>query len=100
MSAGLPESKFPEIRSSENSIDMFWLGTIESLKYREHTESGDLLPGLHNPGYYPDFDISFESGVAATSRVVIDLSNRQIRLPGRPVRPPCKVFSAGLLSWI
>ena len=125
-SAGLPESKYPEIHSSENPtppvinddaltlqavssfrkilghenvvevlpvtagedfayygrtpekvpIAMFWLGSVEPDRYREHKESGLPLPGLHNPEFYPDFERSYTTGVGAMSQALLDLFNR------------------------
>jgi len=60
----------------EVPIALFWLGTVEPEKYREHIDKGLVLPGLHNPEYYPDFDLSYQSGVAAMSRALIDLFNK------------------------
>ncbi len=54
-------------------IAMFWLGTVDPAAYKDHLENGTALPGLHNPHYYPSFDLSYTTGVRALSRAVLDL---------------------------
>ena len=58
-------------------IAMFWLGTVEPEAYQDHLENGPSLPGLHNPQYYPSFDLSYTTGVRALSRAVLDLFTAQ-----------------------
>jgi hippurate hydrolase len=49
---------------------LFWLGTAPEAR----VQSGDL-PGLHSPFYYPDPEISIETGVSVTSQGLMDLFN-------------------------
>lgn len=49
---------------------LFWLGTAPE----ERIQSGDL-PGLHSPFYYPDPEISIETGVSVTAQGLMDLFN-------------------------
>jgi hippurate hydrolase len=64
-------------RTAENiPISIFWLGSVNTEKYSEHEKNGAYLPPLHNSGYYPDFEPTFKTGVAAMTRSVIDLFNK------------------------
>jgi hippurate hydrolase len=47
---------------------LFWLGTVPESRIR----SGEK-PGLHTPNYYPDPEKSIETGVAVTTRMLMDL---------------------------
>lgn len=47
---------------------LFWLGTAPEAR----VQSGDL-PGLHSPFYYPDPEISIETGVSVTTQGLLDL---------------------------
>jgi hippurate hydrolase len=49
---------------------LYWLGTAPQARI----ESGDL-PGLHSPFYYPDPEISLETGLAVTIQGLLDLFN-------------------------
>ncbi|MFC2087776.1 amidohydrolase, partial [Bacteroidota bacterium] len=61
-------------RTEENvPIAMFWLGSVDPMKYEKHIKNGLILPGLHNPEYYPHFDLTYTTGVKAMSHAVIDL---------------------------
>jgi hippurate hydrolase len=56
-------------------IAMFLCGSIAPERYEKIIESGNLPPALHNPAYYPDFEPTYRSGVAAMTRAMIDLFN-------------------------
>ncbi|HUS87258.1 MAG TPA: amidohydrolase [Bacteroidales bacterium] len=56
-------------------IALFWLGTVNPQKLLEANEAGSSIPALHNPGFCPDFYPTFEGGVKAMVRTVIDLYN-------------------------
>lgn len=51
----------------------YWLGTVPDARMK----SGDL-PGLHSPYYYPQPEISIETGVGVTSQALLDLFNTKI----------------------
>ena len=51
----------------------YWLGTVPDARMK----SGDL-PGLHSPFYYPQPEISIETGVGVTSQALLDLFNTKI----------------------
>ncbi|MFC2081550.1 M20 family metallopeptidase, partial [Bacteroidota bacterium] len=57
-------------------IAMFWLGTVENTKFQEHVHNNVALPGLHNPGFYPDFEPTYKTGVSAMSKAALDLFNK------------------------
>lgn len=48
---------------------LYWLGTVP----KERMESGEALPGLHSPFYYPDARKSIETGMMVNTRVMMDL---------------------------
>ena len=56
-------------------IAMFWLGAVNGEKYAAFLDHGEDLPGLHNPGFYPDFEPTYRTGVRAMVKAVIDLFN-------------------------
>ncbi len=56
-------------------IALFWLGGVEKEKYSDHLKNGTPLPGLHNAAFYPDFYPTFQGGVAAMVKTMIDLFN-------------------------
>ncbi len=63
-------------RTEENiPIAMFLCGSIAEDRYQKIIESGNHPPALHNPGYYPDFEPTYKSGVAAMTKAMIDLFN-------------------------
>ena len=57
-------------------IALFWCGSVNRGKYESSISGGYRLPGLHNPSYYPDFEPTYKTGVAAMSRTMIDLFNK------------------------
>lgn len=48
---------------------LYWLGTVP----KERMESGEALPGLHSPFYYPDARKSIETGMMVNTQVMMDL---------------------------
>jgi len=64
---GLTKEKTP--------IALFWLGGVNKEKYNEYTKLGKLLPSLHNPEFNPDFVTTFETGVCAMTKTVIEIMN-------------------------
>ena len=65
-------------RTEENiPIALFWLGGVNKAKYQDHLENGTLLPGLHNSAFYPDFDPTYKTGVAAMASTMIHLFNKK-----------------------
>ncbi len=63
-------------RTEENiPIAMFLCGSTSSERYKKIIDSGNHPPALHNPGYYPDFEPTYKSGVAAMTKTMIDLFN-------------------------
>jgi len=50
---------------------LYWLGTVPDARMK----SGEELPGLHSPFYYPDPSLSIETGVGVTSQALMDLFN-------------------------
>lgn len=51
----------------------YWLGTVPD----ERMTKGNL-PGLHSPYYYPQPEISIETGVTVTTQALIDLFNTKM----------------------
>ncbi len=58
-------------------IALFWLGSVNPQFLKDCKENGDPVPGLHNSAFFPDFEPTFTTGVAAMSRNMIDLFNKQ-----------------------
>ena len=50
---------------------LYWLGTVPDARM----QSGEELPGLHSPFYYPDPSKSIETGVGVTAQALMDLFN-------------------------
>lgn len=66
---GKTEEKIP--------VSIFWLGTVSRDAYEKSTREGNMLPMLHNAGYYPDFSLSYQTGVSAMTKSCIELLNSQ-----------------------
>lgn len=49
---------------------LFWLGTVPDERIKKND-----LPGLHSPFYYPEPEISLETGILVTSKSLLDLFN-------------------------
>ncbi len=62
---GLTSEKIP--------VAIFWLGTVSRENHEKSLREGKRLPLLHHPGYYPDFDPSFQTGVAVMAGTVMEL---------------------------
>ena len=56
-------------------IALFWCGSVNQLKFDKAQKEGTMLPGLHNPAYYPDFEPTYRTGVAGMCAAMIDLFN-------------------------
>jgi amidohydrolase len=57
-------------------IAMFWLGSVNPVRFEAHENNGIQLAHLHSPDFYPDFKPTYETGVLGMSKVVLDLFNR------------------------
>ena len=66
---GITEEKVP--------IALFWLGGVNQKLYDNFITKGTFLPPLHNAAFSPDFTPTFQGGVAAMTRTVIDLLNER-----------------------
>lgn len=64
---GKTEEKIP--------VSIFWLGTVSREAYDKSTREGTILPILHNSRYYPDFSLSYQTGVTAMTKTCIELLN-------------------------
>lgn len=62
---GQTEHKVPTV--------FYWLGTVPDERVRKKE-----FPGLHSPFYYPQPEISIETGVKVTSQALLDLFNTKI----------------------
>ncbi|MEE4114712.1 MAG: amidohydrolase [Marinilabiliaceae bacterium] len=56
-------------------IALFMCGSTEAARYENTIKSGQQMPGLHNPSYYPDFEPTYRAGVKAMSATIVDLFN-------------------------
>lgn len=54
-------------------IALFWLGGVNTEKYKESIENGTMLPALHSSNFYPDFAPAYTAGVTAMSKTIMDL---------------------------
>lgn len=59
----------------EIPVSIFWLGTVSKEATEKRSREGKLLPMLHNAGYYPDFSLSYQTGVSAMTKSCIELLN-------------------------
>jgi len=64
---------FSRYGSTEHKVPtvLYWLGTVPN----HRVESGDM-PGLHSPYYYPEPERSIQTGVAVTSKAMMDLMKK------------------------
>ena len=61
-------------RTSEKiPIALFWLGGVNEKAWSDHINKGTFLPPLHNSAFAPDFIPTFQGGVSAMSRTIMDL---------------------------
>lgn len=51
----------------------FWLGTVPESRMKSND-----LPGLHSPYYYPQPELSIETGVNVTTQALVDLFNTKM----------------------
>lgn len=62
---GQTEHKVPTV--------FYWLGTVPDERMKSNN-----LPGLHSPYYYPQPELSIETGVTVTTQALLDLFNTKI----------------------
>jgi amidohydrolase len=62
---GRTEDKIP--------LCIFWLGTVDPLKFKESEAMKTPLPALHSSQYLPDRELSLKTGVRAMSAAVLEL---------------------------
>ena len=61
-------------RSEEKvPIAMFWLGSVNPVKFDAHLKEGAPLAHLHSPEFFPDFEPSYKTGVLGMTKVILDL---------------------------
>ena len=51
---------------------LFWLGTVTQEKIDTNN-----LPGLHSPYYYPEPELTLETGISVTTQTLLDLFNQK-----------------------
>lgn len=54
-------------------ICMFWLGTVDPARFKEHQASGKPLPPLHSSQFLPAIKPTLQTGIAAMAAVTLDL---------------------------
>ncbi len=64
---GKTEEKIP--------VSLFWLGAVSRDAYKKSSREGKILPMLHSPEFFPDFSLSYQSGVTAMTKTCMDLFN-------------------------
>ena len=57
-------------------ICMFWLGTVDGARLKEHQSTGKPLPALHSSQYLPAIRPTLETGITAMTSVALDLLAR------------------------
>lgn len=57
-------------------IAMFWLGSVNQVRFEDFITNSTPIPHLHSPDFYPDFEPTYRTGVLGMSRVVLDLFNK------------------------
>lgn len=55
-------------------ICIFWLGTVDPAKHREHVEKGTPLPSLHSSKFLPLPEPAIKTGMIAMTAAVLELS--------------------------
>lgn len=58
-------------------IALFWLGGVNSDKYKKFLTDGTPLPSLHNSSFAPDFEPTFRTGVAGMAKSVMDILSKK-----------------------
>ncbi len=64
---GKTEEKIP--------VSIFWLGGVSRNAYEQSSREGKILPMLHSPEFYPDFSLTYQTGVSAMTIASMDLFN-------------------------
>ena len=57
----------------ETPICMFWLGTVDPVRFKEHERTGQPLPALHSSQFLPAFESAFKTGVTAMTAAVLEI---------------------------
>ncbi len=65
---GRTEDKIP--------ICIFWLGTVDSERFKEHQRGSISLPALHSSQFLPVLEPTLKTGVTAMTGAVLDLLGR------------------------
>ncbi|HAG17011.1 MAG TPA: amidohydrolase [Bacteroidales bacterium] len=66
---GRTEEKIP--------IAIFWLGGVNEEKYQRFLKNGEVLPGLHNAAFFPDFEPTYKTGVSTMAAAVLQLFDQK-----------------------
>ena len=64
---GKTEEKIP--------VSLFWLGAVSREAHEKSSREGKILPMLHSPEFYPDFSLTYQTGVSAMTIACLDLFN-------------------------
>jgi hippurate hydrolase len=54
-------------------ICIFWLGTVDSVRFKEHQRTGTPLPALHSSQFLPVVEPTLKTGVTVMTAAVLDL---------------------------
>ena len=65
---GRTEDKIP--------ICIFWLGTVQPERFKEHERSGEALPALHSSQFLPVVEPTLKTGITAMAAAVLELLGR------------------------
>ena len=60
-------------------ICIFWLGTVEPERFKEHQRTGKPLPALHSSQFLPVLEPTLKTGVTAMTAAVLELFAPNIR---------------------
>jgi len=52
---------------------MFWLGTVDPARFRDHQRSGKPVPALHSSQFLPVLEPTLKTGVTAMTAAVLEL---------------------------
>jgi hippurate hydrolase len=58
-------------------ICIFWLGTVDPDRFKEHQRTGKPLPALHSSQFLPVVEPTLKTGVTAMTAAVLDLLGSQ-----------------------
>ncbi len=57
-------------------ICMYWLGSVDPVKYEKYKKEGKQLPSLHSSQFAPARELTIQTGVKTMSAAVLDLMQR------------------------